>query len=134
MSRYIKEKNKIKKLSFFVSFIKSSYKISKIFMIILCNSVSFSAVTSSFGNEYVENQETLMDTISEKEIFLVNQTAPLPVIIDVDENISISNEEYEKIEKIVEIDKTYKYYEFGSSDIMCWKMSLYYGEYRYYYR
>ena len=94
-------------------------------MIILCAiAVSFSAVTSSFGNEYVENQETLMDTISEKEIFLVNQTAPLSVIIDVDENISISNEEYEKIEKIVEIDKTYKYYEFRSSGYNVLKMSL----------
>lgn len=116
----VHKRKKIKlKTSFFVSFIKKSYKktkFQKIFMIILCAiAVSFSAVTSSFGNEYVENQETLMDTISEKEIFLVNQTAPLSVIIDVDENISISNEEYEKIEKIVEIDKTYKYYEFRSS-------------------
>lgn len=116
----VHKKKKIKlKPSFFVSFIKKSYKktkFQKIFMIILCAiAVSFSAVTSSFGNEYVENQETLMDTISEKEIFLVNQTTPLSVIIDVDENISISNEEYEKIEKIVEIDKTYKYYEFRSS-------------------
>ncbi len=116
----VHKRKKIKlKPSFFVSFIKKSYKktkFQKIFMIILCAiAVSFSAVTSSFGNEYVENQETLMDTISEKEIFLVNQTAPLSVIIDVDENISISNEEYEKIEKIVEIDKTYKYYEFRSS-------------------
>ena len=114
-----KRKNIKLKPSFFVSFLEKSYKktrFQKIFMIILCAiAVSFSAVTSSFGNEYVENQETLMDTISEKEIFLVNQTAPLSVIIDVDENISISNEEYEKIEKIVEIDKTYKYYEFRSS-------------------
>lgn len=61
-----------------------------------------------------KNQADLMNQISDREIFLVNQTFPDDLIRDCDENLSITDEELKKINEISTIDEIIPYYEFRS--------------------
>lgn len=104
--------------SFFIWYVKKIQKktrIEKSIMIIMCAiAIAFSAIANSFGDAFIEQQTELINNISDREIFVVNMTTPLNIVHDVDENIAISDKEYDLLGKISEVDCIYKYYEFRS--------------------
>lgn len=90
-------------------------KFLKALMIVLCAiSIALAACISGIGEGLVKHQESLLETISDKEVFLINFTAPLQTYVDVDENLSISAAEETAISKISSIDSIYPYLEFRS--------------------
>ncbi|SET23463.1 ABC transporter ATP-binding protein [Anaerobranca gottschalkii] len=97
--------------------IKTSRKgrFAKNLMIVLSAiAIAFSSVMYNFGDTFVKEQEKLMDAISDKEIFVVNMTAPLNTILDIDENLSIQDKDAELLRNISYVDTIYPYFEFRS--------------------
>ncbi len=91
-------------------------KFQKIFMVILCAiAISLATGIIGLGEGLVEHQTALLENISDREIFLVNFTAPLQTIIDVDEHFSMSSEDVEKTSAISSVDSYYPYFEFRST-------------------
>jgi ABC-type lipoprotein export system ATPase subunit/ABC-type antimicrobial peptide transport system permease subunit len=111
--------NKKLGLNFYLKYAKSTKRKSKIrkrIMMWFCSiAIAFAVLSTGFGEHFIQTQKSYMDDISNREIFLVNQTAPVSRVSDCDENISISNDKAEKLSIISEIDKIFPYYEFKSS-------------------
>ncbi len=91
-------------------------KFQKILMIVLCAiSIAFAACVNGIGDGLIDHQQDLMEKISDREVFLVNFTAPLVTFVDIDEHLSLTPEEIEKVRGISTIDTAYPYYEFRST-------------------
>lgn len=91
-------------------------KILRAVMIILCSiSIALAACISGIGDGLVEHQKTLLKNISDREVFLINFTAPLQTYLDVDENLSIPDGDAERISEISSIEAYYPYLEFRST-------------------
>lgn len=89
--------------------------VSNIVMIILCSLViAFGGLLSSFGESYVKSQNEYLNRISDREIFVVNMTAPLDRICDCDGNLSMTDEEVAKLSALHHVVECYPYYEFVS--------------------
>lgn len=85
-------------------------------MVILCSiSIALAACISGIGDGLVEHQKTLLKNISDREVFLINFTAPLQTYLDVDENLSIPDGDAERISEISSIEAYYPYLEFRST-------------------
>lgn len=90
-------------------------KVLKALMVILCAiSIALAACISGIGEGLIKRQESLLETISDREVFLINFTAPLQTYVDVDEHLSISTDEEKIIGEISSIDSFYPYLEFRS--------------------
>lgn len=106
--------NFLHSLKYAVKTMKRS-KFLKALMIVLCAiSIALAACISGIGEGLVKHQESLLEAISDREVFLINFTAPLQTYVDVDENLSISTAEEAAISKISSIDSIYPYLEFRS--------------------
>ncbi|MBQ6159633.1 MAG: ATP-binding cassette domain-containing protein [Oscillospiraceae bacterium] len=90
-------------------------KLQTIVMIILCSiAIAFAVSIKSLGSGMVNYQTDQLNNISDRELFLINFTAPLTSIVDVDEHISISENEYQAVRSITNIESIYPYFEFRS--------------------
>lgn len=106
----------------FISSLKYAFKsmkrakFQKALMIVLCAiSIALATGVSEIGEGLVRHQEALLKTISDREVFLINFTAPLQAYIDVDEHLSVSSEDASRIQEISSIDTYYPYLEFRST-------------------
>lgn len=103
---------------FYCSYVYKNRKKARLqrhIMILLCAvAIACSAVVSNFTTAFADGQKNLMNHISDREVFLVNMTTPLKEPRDVDENLRITDAEYEKIKSITEIEGVNRYYEFRS--------------------
>jgi macrolide transport system ATP-binding/permease protein len=70
----------------------------------------------NFGDSFSRQQKEFVDSISDKGIFLVNDVLGLNAQINYGSARSISNDEYESIEKIRNIENIYPFYEFLSQN------------------
>lgn len=87
----------------------------KALMIFLCAvSIAFAANVSSLGDGFVDYQNSLMNKISERQISVINFTAPLQAYADIDEHLSLSSDVINKITSLNSIDTYYPYLEFRS--------------------
>lgn len=113
----LNRRSKIKHSFYFRYALKTSKKsfLQKALMIILCAiAIAFAANISSMSSGLVSYQNQLLNQISEREIFLINFTVPLQTYLDVDENISISSQDYDKIKAVSSVSTSYPYLEFRS--------------------
>lgn len=103
---------------FYYNYAKQIYKRGKWqknIMIYLCAiAIAFTSVISIFGNSFFKEQSDIMNKISNREIFLVNRTLPSSKVIDMNENLSIEDQDLDSLKKIKNIDKMYPYFEFRS--------------------
>lgn len=91
-------------------------------MIIMCSLViAFGGLLSSFGESYVNSQNEYLNRISDREMLVVNMTAPLDKVCDCDANISMTDEEVKKLHSIHHVVECYPYYEFKSYGFDCVK-------------
>ncbi len=115
-----KEKYKNTRLGFlyYISYIKrisKKMKIQKRLMLFLCAiAIAITVAITCVGNGLIAYEKESINTISDKKIALINLTAPITSNIDIDENLSITSEEYDSIVNISGIDTVYAYYEFRS--------------------
>lgn len=101
-------------------------KIQKLLMIFLCAiSIAFAANVSRIGDGFINYQKNLLDKISDRQVFLINFTAPLQKFLDVDENLSISADELENIKSVSSIESCYPYLEFRSTGYNVEKLDFY---------
>lgn len=92
---------------------KSKFQTS--LMIFLCAiSISFTISIRSLGVGLVDQQKNALNNLSDREVFVVNFTAPLATIINTDEHLSITKEDANQIQRIANIEKCYPYIEFRS--------------------
>ena len=90
-------------------------KFLKLLMLLLCAAaIALAAGVSGVGNGVIARQQSLLDELSDRQIFLINFTAPLNTFMDVDEHISISNDDFARIQSVSGIDTVYPYFEFRS--------------------
>ena len=90
-------------------------KFLRALMLVLCSvSIALAACISGMGDGLVNHQAALLRTISDREVFLINFTAPLQTYVDVDEHLSISDNDAAKIGEISSIETYYPYLEFRS--------------------
>ena len=90
-------------------------KFLKSLMLLLCAAaIALAAGVSGVGNGVIARQQSLLDELSDRQIFLINFTAPLNTFMDVDEHISISNDDFARIQSVSGIDTVYPYFEFRS--------------------
>lgn len=68
----------------------------------------------SFGDAFSESQREFIESISEKGLFLINDTLGLDNQINYESALALSLEEQDSIRKIRGVDKVYPYYEFTS--------------------
>lgn len=91
-------------------------KFQKRIMVALCSiAIAFTSVVNGFGGSFVENQKDVMNKISDREALVVNMTVPLRSTVDVDENLSIDDKDFNSLKSINNISQIYPYYEFRSS-------------------
>lgn len=106
-------------IGFYFNYAKKSHKknrfLKNVMIFLSALTIAFSAIAYNFGDEYIKEQENLLNEISNREIFVVNKTTPLSTPYDLDENLSIAPHESESISRISEIDKKYPFFEFRSS-------------------
>lgn len=69
----------------------------------------------NFGDSFSQKQKEFVDSISEKSIFIINDTLGLDAQINYGAALSFSQEEYDNINGINNIKKIYPFYEFTSS-------------------
>ncbi len=82
-------------------------------MIILCAvSIALAASASGIGDGLIDYETSILKNLSEREIFLINFTAPLYSPVDIDEHLSISKDDEKAIKKISTVDTVYPYLEF----------------------
>lgn len=114
------EKLKMKAMSFkfyliYNRLLRNRSRILRTVMMLVCAlSIAFCSISFTIGDEFIQTQKSLMNDISDKELFLINATAPLTRPLDCDDNVSVSKEDEQKIKGISEIDSIYPYYEFRS--------------------
>lgn len=106
-------------IPFYLKYVRNTVRKRKIWqrslMLLFCAmAISFTVVIQNIGDELIENQSETLNNISDREVFLINLTAPIDEKKDIDENISITEDLYEKIINISGIDTVYPYYEFRS--------------------
>ena len=102
--RYTKNRNKNPKES-----------IKNKIMILLCAfTIAFTAISYTLGKDFIKEQETYTDYMANKEIFLVNNSFPLPGNHDKDFFKSIDNDDVKKISDIIGIEEYFGYFEFSS--------------------
>lgn len=90
-------------------------RVLKTLMIVFCAiAIAGFTLTSELAKSLNANQANLLNQISYREIFLVNQTVPSSMIKDCDENLSVTEESYQKIREISTIKEIYPYFEFRS--------------------
>ncbi|MTI94368.1 MAG: ATP-binding cassette domain-containing protein [Firmicutes bacterium] len=89
----------------------------KLLMTILCAvAIAFSAVVYNFGDAFFEQQEQLMDELSNREIFVVNMTTPGQALHHID-NDPITAPEAAALAQISNVDTIYPFLEFRSDGI-----------------
>jgi len=105
----------IKKLFNYIRRTSKKERNLKMVIIIFCAiAISGFSVARELAEGLKETQQSLLNQISDREIFLINMTSSQTDFRDSDENISISQEEYKKIQSINTIGEIYPYYEFRS--------------------
>lgn len=88
-------------------------------MLALCAiAIAFTVTVGLMGNSFIAAQNELMKQISDREIFVVNLTAPGDLIVDYDENLSISDETLQSIRAIENIESIEPYFEFRSTGFL----------------
>ena len=80
--------------------------------------IAFTVTVGLMGNSFIAAQNDLMKQISDREIFVVNLTAPGDLIVDYDENLSISDETLQRIHAIDNIESIEPYFEFRSTGFL----------------
>lgn len=91
-------------------------RVQRRIMLALCaTAIAFSSVVYNFGDAFIARQQQFMNTISDREVLVVNMTAPLNLVLDVEENLSIIATDAEAISKISNVDRVYPYFEFRSA-------------------
>lgn len=115
-----KEKNDKYNLNFkfyydYAKKVSKKGKVQKRIMVALCSlAIAFASVVNNFGSSFVESQKTIMNKVSNREVFVVNQTTPLSATVDTDENLSIEDNDFRLLKMINNIDLIYPYFEFRS--------------------
>jgi len=85
-------------------------------MVALCaTAIAFSSVVYNFGDAFILKQQQFMNLISDREVLVVNVTAPLNSVLDVDEHLSITSGEADAFSQISNVDIVYPYFEFRSA-------------------
>ena len=75
-----------------------------------------SSLFINFGDSFSQQQKEFVDSISDKGLFVVNDVLGLNAQINYGSARSFSNDEYENIEKIRNIENIYPFYEFLSKN------------------
>lgn len=75
-----------------------------------------SSLFINFGDSFSQQQKEFVDSISDKGLFVVNDVLGLNAQINYGSARSFSNDEYENIEKIRNIENIYPFYEFLSQN------------------
>jgi len=102
--RYTKNRNKNPKES-----------IKNKIMILLCAfTIAFTAISYTLGKDFIKEQETYTNYMANKEIFLVNNSFPIPGNNDRNFLKSIDNNDVKKINDIIGIKEYFGYFEFAS--------------------
>lgn len=73
-----------------------------------------SSLFINFGDSFSQQQKEFVDSISDKGLFVVNDVLGLNAQINYESARSFSNDEYENLEKIRNIENIYPFYEFLS--------------------
>jgi len=106
------------KLIRFIRFYSKNRKVDKkqeiVMLIILALVAAICTLFFNFGEGFYKSQNNFVEAISDKNIFVVNDTLGLNGKSSYDESLSISKEEIDKIKDINIIDKVYPFYEFKS--------------------
>lgn len=103
-------------------------KFLKSLMLLLCAAaIALAAGVSGVGDGVIARQQSLLDELSDRQIFLIHFTAPLNTFMDVDEHISISNDDFARIQSVSGIDTVYPYFEFRSVGFDIEKSASYYA-------
>lgn len=90
-------------------------KFLKSLMLLLCAAaIALAAGVSGVGDGVIARQQNLLDELSDRQIFLIHFTAPVNTFMDVDEHISISNDDFARIQSVSGINTVYPYFEFRS--------------------
>jgi len=88
-------------------------------MLVFCAiAIAFTVTVGLMGNSFIAAQNELMKQISDREIFVVNLTAPGDLVVDYDENLSISDETLKSIREIENIESIEPYFEFRSTGFL----------------
>lgn len=108
---------------FYFRYIRNNAKkivMRKWLMIVLCAvAVSFVSLCADFGENFVSEQETLMNRISNREIYVVNATSALPGYIKkfTPENRSFSGDQLKEISNLLGVDEVIPYFELQGNRI-----------------
>lgn len=107
------------KTKFYFNYALNSYKKNKIqkrIMLFICAlTIALCTISYFFGNSFIDEQKEYMNNLSDRELFLINLTAPLSSSLNCDENISIEDTQSKKISNIPELEKIYPFFEFRST-------------------
>jgi len=95
-------------------------------MLTLCAiAIAFTVTAGLIGNSFIAAQNDLMKQISDREIFVVNLTAPGELVVDYDENLSIPAEKLQSIANIDHIETIEPYFEFRSTGFLADRAEAY---------
>lgn len=90
-------------------------KFLKTLMLLVCAAaIALAAGISGVGDGVIARQQSLLDELSDRQIFLIHFTAPINTFMDVDEHISIADDDYSRIQSVSGVDTVYPYFEFRS--------------------
>lgn len=113
-----KDRNKKLSSSFFLYYaINRSYKDAikkRLVLVFLSIAIAFTVLSANFGRQYEKSLNDQMNKISNNNIFVINQTAPLSDKKNVDEYLSIDKSYFDKLSQISGVEKVYPFIEFRS--------------------
>lgn len=105
-------------LRFFNRYSKKTSKKNRLqnaFLISFCSlAIALLAIANSFGNQFVAEQKDKLNLIANNQLFVVNATFPAHQIIDLEENVSMSNDDISKIQENTSVSNVYPFYYFPS--------------------
>lgn len=117
-ARIAKPQHKLK-MGFYMEYAKQiarKGRVQRRIMLALCaTAIAFSSVVYNFGDAFIARQQQFMNTISDREVLVVNMTAPLNLVLDVEENLSIKPADAAAISQVSNVDRVYPYFEFRSA-------------------
>lgn len=96
---------------------KKEKKLSRMLIIITAIIAAICTLFINFGDSFSMQQKNFINSISERSLFVINDTLGLNSQTNYEDALRFSNEEIEKIKTIPNVNKIYPYYEFTSFGI-----------------
>ncbi|MFA5408726.1 MAG: ATP-binding cassette domain-containing protein, partial [Bacilli bacterium] len=106
-------------IGFYLDYVRNKLKTKKItrnIMAVLCAlAISLCACAVDFGNSFIEQQEGDMNKISNREVFIINLTAPGNSDVNYEENLILPENDEKLIVNSSYVDTTYSFIELKST-------------------